>query len=69
VAIGARFSGRALLAPPERFAVEHPQHGRIGGVVILHRARLARHEFVARFALGERNFRGARRGAGQHDSK
>src|SRR5262249_17232801 len=65
MAIGARFSGRALLALPERFAVEHPQHRRIGGVVILHRARLGRHEVVARFALAERNFRGA----GRHNSK
>ncbi len=47
---------RRRLAVPQRLAVEHPQHAGVGGVVVLHRAGLARHEVVAGLALGEGNF-------------
>src|SRR6516164_1946180 len=56
VTIGAGFSCRSLLAVPQRLAVEHPQHGGVGSVVVLHGARIAAHELVARLALGERDF-------------
>ena len=46
------------LRVPQRLAVEHPQHAGIGGVVVLHRAGLARHEVVAGVALGERDVGG-----------
>src|SRR5262249_61867798 len=52
----------------ERWGVEHRQHAGIGGVVILHGARVARHELVARFSIGERNLAGRRRGA-QHGGR
>src|SRR5437879_3454880 len=54
---------------PEGLAVEHPQRGGIGAIVVLHRACLARHEVVTRLALRKRNVR-RRRGAqgGKHEN-
>src|SRR5262249_39856077 len=63
VAVRACFAGRPLLAPPDRLAVEHPKGRGIDSVIVLHRARLARHEVVARLALGEWNVGRSRRGA------
>src|SRR5258708_26523920 len=55
---------------PERLALEHPQRSGIGAIVVLHRARLARHEIITRFALRKRNVRRSRRGAqgGKHQN-
>src|SRR2546426_9606048 len=50
VAVSAGAAGGARLAVPERTALEHPEHARVGGVVVLHRARLAAHEVIARAA-------------------
>ena len=50
---------RAGLAVPQLLAVEHPQHAGIGGVVVLHRLGVRRHEAVAGPALGLRDFGGA----------
>ena len=55
MAVGARAAGGAALPVPQRRAVEDPEHARIDGVVILHRARLAADELVAGAALRERN--------------
>src|SRR5262245_51227641 len=52
---GACDASRPLLPVPQRFAVEQRESRRTGGLVILHRARLAAHELVARATLGERN--------------
>ncbi len=45
--VGAGLVGTAGLRAPERFAIEHRQHAGIGGVVLLHRLRLAAHEVEA----------------------
>ena len=58
VAVGAGLVRGAGLAFPQRFAVEHPEHAGIGGVVVLHRLGLRRHEAVAGAALGLRDFGG-----------
>src|SRR6266851_9940155 len=71
VAIAARFAGVAVLAAPQRLAVEHPQRAGIAGVVVLHGAGVAAHELIAGFALGERDLAGdrgrAEKGAGDDD--
>ncbi len=64
VAIGAGAIRGARLPRPQRLAVEHPKHARIGRVVVLHCARVAAHELVAGAALGERNLGGAGHGPG-----
>src|SRR5712671_2438940 len=53
--IGAGFVFGPGLAVPGGGAVQNPQHAGIGGVVVLHAARFAPHEFVTGLALGERN--------------
>jgi hypothetical protein len=47
MAIRAGFLRAAGLLRPQRLAVEHEQHARIGGVVILHRPRVGPHERIA----------------------
>src|SRR5439155_1674588 len=66
VTLGARTAGVAGLLVPQRFALEHPEHAGIRGVVVLHRARLTAHEVVAGAAFGERNLAGGCR-RGQYD--
>ena len=44
VAIGTGLGRRADLVLPQRLAVEHPQHAGIGGIVVLHRLGVRRHE-------------------------
>ena len=53
--VAARAGGDAVLALPQRLAVHQPEEGRVGVVVVLHGARIAPHELVARAALAERN--------------
>ncbi len=65
MAAGTREAGGAGLRLPQRLAVEHPQRARVGRVVVLDGARLARHELVARTALFRRNLGGGRRSAGE----
>src|SRR5262249_42965399 len=52
VAIGAGAPFRTGLGAPQRLAVEHPQHARIGRVVVLHRPGLSTHLLVGGDALG-----------------
>src|SRR5216683_4399551 len=59
MAIRAGLVRRALFLLPQGFAVEHPEHAGIGGVVILDRLGFRRHEAVARAALAWRNVAGA----------
>src|SRR5215210_39745 len=47
MAVGAGALGRTGLPAPQRLAVAHPQHARIGAVVALHALRLAAHEVEA----------------------
>src|SRR5712692_8278035 len=58
VAVGAGAAGGAGLPVPQRSALEHPELPGIGGVLVLHRARLAAHEVVARAAVGARDLAG-----------
>src|ERR1019366_7918364 len=58
VAIGAGLACGAGLALPQRFAVEHPQHAGIGGIVVLYGLGVRRHEAVAGSALCLRDFGG-----------
>src|SRR6202795_2048025 len=58
MAIRAGLARRTSLAVPKRFAVEHPQHAGIGGIVVLHRSRVRRHEAEPRSALSLRDFSG-----------
>ena len=58
VAIGTCLVGRSGLALPQRFAVEHPEHAGIGGVIILHCLGVGTHECVTGAALGLRDLRG-----------
>ncbi len=51
VAVRAGLVGRAELLVPQRFAVEHPEHAGICGVVVLDRLGVRRHEAVARAAF------------------
>src|SRR5262249_9143863 len=50
--------GRAKLLVPQRFAVEHPEHAGICGVVVLDRLGVRRHEVIARAPLVERDLAG-----------
>src|SRR5262245_46456745 len=56
MAVGASLARGASLALPQRLAIEHPEHARIGGVLILHRSRFRTHELVTGLALAERDF-------------
>ena len=58
VAVGAGAAGGAGLPAPQRRPLEHPEQAGIGGVVVLHRARLAAHEVVAGAAVGGRSLAG-----------
>src|SRR5205085_6873539 len=51
---------------PQRFAIEHPEHAGIGGVVVLHHLGFRRHEAEAGAALGLRDFGGDSGRRGQH---
>src|SRR5262245_25754233 len=53
VTVGARASCGARLSVPQRLAVEHLEHARIGDVVVLHGTCLAAYELVAGAALVE----------------
>ncbi len=55
MAVGARLSGGAGLLAPQRLAVEHGEHGGIGGVVVLDGAGLAAHVVIAGVAFGGRD--------------
>src|SRR6185503_7698459 len=55
VAMAVSAGSLAVLAVPQRFALEHPERAGINRVVVLHGARLAAHELVAGLALGQRN--------------
>src|ERR1700676_4678393 len=68
VAIGAGLARRAGLALPQRFAIEHPQHAWIGGVVILDRLGIRRHEGVAGPPLALLNLGGGE-GRGRYASR
>ena len=59
MAVGAGLVRGALLAFPQRFAIEYPEHAGIGGIVVLHRLGVRRHEAVAGTAFGLRDFGGA----------
>src|SRR5260221_9741582 len=59
VAIGTGLVRGTNLALPQRFAVEHPEHAGVDGVVVLHCLGVRRHEAVAGAAFGRRNFGGA----------
>ncbi|MET4838637.1 hypothetical protein ABIF44_008044 [Bradyrhizobium japonicum] len=66
MAVRTGLVGAAGLFRPERPAVEHEKHARIGRVVILHRPRVRPHERIAGAARVRRNFAGEqRRGRGQ----
>src|ERR1019366_6463990 len=64
VTIGAGLARGTGLAVPQGFAVEHPQHAGIGGIVILDRLGVGRHEAVAGPVLGWRDFGGGERSDG-----
>src|SRR5438477_6588112 len=68
MAIRAGLVSAASLFLPEGFAVERPEHGGIGGVVVLHRHGVRCHEGGTGAALGFRDFRGrnARGGHQRH---
>src|SRR6202158_1095863 len=59
MAIGAGLARRAGLVLPQGFAVEHPQHAGIGGVVVLHCLGFRRHETESGAALAWCDFVGA----------
>src|ERR1700722_5280875 len=65
VAIGAGLAGGACLAPPQRLAVEHPQHAGIGRIVLLHRSRFRRHEAESASPLALRNLARRKRRGGR----
>ena len=69
VAVGARLMGVARFGVPQRFAVEHDQHGRIGGVVALHGAGVGADEVAVGAALIQGNVRGARDGRCRDDQR
>ncbi len=63
MAVGARLVRGAGLLAPQRLAVEHGEHGGIGGVVVLDGAGLAAHVVIAGVAVGGRDL-GRERGDG-----
>src|SRR5579871_4062075 len=72
MAIGASLADRTGLLLPQRFALDHAQHARIGRVVILHRLAIWTHEGIAGSALGCRDFsrdRGAKNEAGRRNQQ
>src|SRR5262245_16357896 len=70
VAVRTGAIGGAGLARPRGPALQHPQRGGIGGVVILHRAGLTAHELVAGPAFPLRDLAGeGRRRQREHDRR
>src|SRR5450631_366803 len=75
VTVGAGFAGGAAGLGPERYTLLHPEHAGIGGVVILHRPGLRRHERgagtarVLRDIIGVQRIRGEQQRRGQDGAK